>query len=371
MTGKSKGRDPFISRCREILDEHWQIVQCGEIGKDIIPELASPIAEILRAPKGISGSFRYVLPTQLVAKIADPTRDCRSLQAVGPDAPKSFDARTLCKKVIVPFDRKLDGVLGGSGDPYVSKPLRRETISEAESKHIKDRILWEKLCSVLGQVEKSSDPDVAARVLDQVLLEIQRLQQEHILSYPVPHRTSLPDALALLRRYLKKRTQGARLQATFVAILRTLGDKWGLFDEVVSAPITAADAPSNRPADIACRKNGRIVLAVEVKDQQLTLDLLEDKISSARQSKVTELLFLIRAARLTAGPEVEERAHREFPAGRNIYLLEADHFFEDLLALLGEKGRQTFLHNVGKALEELRLDLSHRQEWAALLRDLH
>src|SRR5438552_3214789 len=80
---------------------------------------AELVACIRRCINARRKTYRYVLPTQLLAKLADPTIDCRCLQASRGDA-GAFDARTVAHGVIVPFDRDNDKVLGGSAEPYVS-----------------------------------------------------------------------------------------------------------------------------------------------------------------------------------------------------------------------------------------------------------
>jgi hypothetical protein len=108
-------------------------------------------------------------------------------------------------------------------------------------------------------------------------------------------------------------------------------------------------------------------LAVEIKDRTLTLQLLEDKIASTRLAKVRELLFLIRATPLVENDSVTDRARRELASGQNIYILEAEPFFHQVMALIGENGRVEFIEQVGVVLEELGMDNTDRRAWADLL----
>ncbi len=103
------------------------------------------------------------------------------------------------------------------------------------------------------------------------------------------------------------------------------------------------------------------------KDRTLTLQLLEDKITSARVAKVTELLFLVRATPLVANESVTERIRSEFASGQNIYVLDAEAFINHIMALIGETGRTAFIEQVSVVLEELGMDYTDRQEWANLL----
>ncbi len=82
-------------------------------------------------------AFRYAALTQIIAKAVSPNINCLTLQAKA-DPPGAFDARSFCKKVLVPFEREyLGGALGNSQDPYVSKPLRRAKIDPDIRREIK------------------------------------------------------------------------------------------------------------------------------------------------------------------------------------------------------------------------------------------
>lgn len=86
------------------------------------------IESIHRAINSATKSYHYVLPTQLIAKLADPSLDCRCLQ-VARGGQGAFDARTIAHKVVVPFDQSNNNVLGGSPEPYVNNPLRVPEVS--------------------------------------------------------------------------------------------------------------------------------------------------------------------------------------------------------------------------------------------------
>jgi hypothetical protein len=219
-------------------------------------------------------------------------------------------------------------------------------------------------------VETQYSPELTVNLFKQTLLEIRRVQQEIEVTYPIPQRISHESLLNVLDQYLAPRTGGSRLQAVMVAVFQTLRDMWHIYDEVVSAPVNAADAAGGRPADIACKKEEETVLAVEVKDRTLSIQMLTDKITSTRVTHVTELLFLIRSDPLVQNEEVEERAKREFTGGGNIYILEVNSFLKNIMALIGESGRQQFLGQVCSALDELNLDFQDKKEWAALLQEL-
>ncbi|GEO27477.1 hypothetical protein Alches_25790 [Alicyclobacillus hesperidum subsp. aegles] len=352
-----------IDVARDILKDRWATIEQADLEVDYAPQLRTVISELLRSG---TRSYRYVLPTQLLAKVTNPQANSLCLQKKS-KIDGHFDARSLCHKVIVPFEREQGEPLGGSPEPYVNNPLRVPEVTAAHRSAQKDKEGWDKLCAVLSEVQNTNDQSFSEKVFLQILLEIRRIQQERNVSYPVPQRISLEHTLRLLQEFLAPRTGGGRLQAVCVALFRTLGELWGIYDEVFSAVVNASDASGGRPADIDCIKDGQTVLAVEVKDRTVTLQLLEDKITSTRMVRVKELLFLVRSEPIVESDEVIQRAQREFVSGQNIYLLHVDEFMEQILSVVGEDGRLLFIEQVGKALEEFRLDFTDRQDWARVL----
>lgn len=73
---------------------------------------------------GSHKTYRYILVNALLAKAANENINILSLQK-GDGTDGKYDARTLCHKVIVPFETlKLPGCLGGSNEPFLNKPAR-------------------------------------------------------------------------------------------------------------------------------------------------------------------------------------------------------------------------------------------------------
>ena len=112
------------------------------------------------------------------------------------------------------------------------------------------------------------------------------------------------------------------------------------------------------------------MLAVEVKDRELTLRSVQEKLPKSRERGIRELLFLVQGgvAKKDAN-EVDAAIEREFTTGQNLYVCNFDDFLNTSLVLFGESGRRTFLVTVGQCLDESKADLVHRQHWQELLQN--
>lgn len=315
-------------------------------------------------------TYRYVLPTQVVSKLADASLDSRSLQATR-GKPGSFDARSMAHKVIVPFDQNNESVLGGSQEPYINNPVRVPEISIKYRNPQKDKVGWDRLRFVLDTIEKKNQPDFTLQVFRQILTEIyQRLSTVRVI-YGVPRRVSLKKAIQLIQAFLGDRSGGDRLMALTSALFAVVGKQFGLYETVKRGNITQADQAGGMLADLECvAKDGQIVFAVEIKDRQITINQLRAKLRTIREKQVSEIFFVAQGTIPEEEAEVQELIDREFAAGQNVYVTDLVNFSTAVLALLGEGGRRAFLKETAAQLEAYRSETTHRRAWAALLQTL-
>jgi hypothetical protein len=108
-------------RANEILLEAFQS-ECIRNDK-----LTNAIRSILL---GTHKTYKYILITGLLAKATNQSVNPLALQSGAPLA-GAYDARSLCHKVIVPFEREyLSNALGGSNEPFLNKPARFTHLSD-------------------------------------------------------------------------------------------------------------------------------------------------------------------------------------------------------------------------------------------------
>ena len=361
----------FTSECQAYLGQKWEEVKAafkqGE-PEDPLGEGHWLIPLVRDCLTSNTKTYHYVLPTQLLAKSVSPELDAHSLQ-VAYSAPGAFDARTLAHKVIVPFDRENYRVLGGAPEPYVNNPVRVPAVIAAYRKQQKAKGDWDKLVAVLDAVEETSDETFTEQVFKQVLFEIYRLLADVVVIYPTPNRVSLDEANHLIAQYLAASSGGDRMEAICAALFQTISAKFGIFDNVRREKVNAPDTFSGMLADIECWLEDRIVLLVEVKDRTLTLVQLDDKLDQARARHIAEILFIAKSGKHPdeAG-EIDARVLSEFASGQNIYVSNFFDFALGILILLGEAGRVEFLDRVGKELDRVHSDITHRKAWAELLK---
>lgn len=358
-------RPEFIKLCKEELAKSWaDIIELDD--KDV-SFVSDPLRTMIKECVNNKGtkSYRYVLPTQILAKVIDPSLDSRSLMAAS-TLPGAFDARSLCHKVIVPFDKENENVLGGSSEPYVNNPLRVPSITKENMKQQKDKEGWRKLYSILGNIEEKNDEEFTKLVFKQVLLEIYHRLSFTRVAYPVPMRISYDSTKKILTEFLNIPSGGEHPVVITYSIFKTIGEKFGLYDEIKREKINASDSSTGMISDIQCISSGNIVLSIEVKDKDLTIEQAKSKLKDARTQQVSSLLFMVQRG-------IDERfgnfIEQEFSSGQNIYLFNILDFVSPLLVLLGESGRIEFLRNICENLDKFS-EIRSRQIWAKLLLEI-
>jgi hypothetical protein len=315
--------ETIVDKCRKIFPAAWQ--QATERVAETEAIVSTGLDETLRQKivmcvNSKTKTYRYVLPTQLLAKVADAAVDCRSLQASG-KRKGAFDARSICDAIIVSFDRANHNVLGGSPEPYVNNPLRQPEITKRFRSKQKDKPGWDDLCFVLDEVEKRNEPAFSRGVFEQVLHEIARRLSVVRIVYSVPKRISLQQTVALIEKYLSEQSGGDRALAVTSSLLEAIGERFKLF-AIKRTSINTSDASSGMAADIECiDPRGQVLLAVEVKDKELTVNQVMDKLPTLRAKRVSEILFI--AQKGIDKSEIEAVANlvgHEFISGQNIYV---------------------------------------------------
>ena len=238
-------------------------------------------------------SIRYALLTQLLGKAVDPSRDALSIQrgeAATADAAGRWDARSFCSANVVPWVNETGQVMGTSPDPYVNNPLRRPRL-DAGYEPRRDRRLWDKLVKLLADVQEQDNAEFSESRLRACLVSLALRYRELAVEFDVPQRISLEATAGLITDFLGEPSGGERPQIVTAALMRTVGDRFGIFDNIVRLGINEADAAAASPGDVICYSEGIPVLAVEVKDRAVELHDVETAIGKARRNSVTEILF--------------------------------------------------------------------------------
>lgn len=140
-------------------------------------------------------TYKYVLFTALLSKATNPNINPLCLQKKS-NLSGAYDARTVCHKVIVPFEKTvLNKALGGSNEPFLNKPARYTELSKNNAvRRGHDQELLFALCDNLPQINSSSD---AYQCLVYLLYKVIKHGDEmaHLSTFEIPICANLPIRL--------------------------------------------------------------------------------------------------------------------------------------------------------------------------------
>ena len=310
-------------------------------------------------------SIRYAVITQLLGKIADPTRSVMALQLRG-SGQGAWDARSFATAVVLPWERDNQQVIGKSPDPYVSKPLRRPRLDD--DTNVRSKAEWARLVRFLEPLETAPLAEVE-RAFRRVLDAFCRRMAGQSFSYPIPKRISQAHLEQIVSVFLDRSSGGLRPLAVSAALFKTLGEGFGLFAEVRSQGINEADSASGAPGDVACYdSDGSLCLAVEVKDTGLTLKHVQESSLKAKQygDGLANLLFAVPGIHQADSPDIDTLADRNWAAGLNTYVVTIRALIAATMVLLDESWRIRLIREIGRELDE-RQNQPARRDWYDLL----
>jgi hypothetical protein len=311
-------------------------------------------------------AIRFCLPTQLLGKITEPVLDVMCLQR-GDGAAGRWDPRGFCVAVIVPWNQSNQSVLGPSGDPYVSNPLRRPRIDFGLDQ-MSDPGQWEKLRDILSEVQSRDDTKFAEDVFVQVLSAIRDRLRDLNFVYILPPRISFKQADDLVKAFLSERSGGDRGLAVAAALFTAIGRRLGIYQQVKRGVINAADTATNSAGDLECiGPNGDIVLVVEVKERRIGDADVQIAIAKAREFSIREFLLCTEGIRSGDQADVEKSFANAWASGTNLYHATIGELMVGALPILGESGIRQFIAEVGSQLDRFSTQPRHRKAWKALL----
>ena len=343
------------------LDTKWdEVLSSGE---------SEPDEEIDRFIESSVLSIRYAVLTQLLGKLADPARDLLCLQKGEPDPASTgrWDPRGFCTRVVVPWVQKNHSVLGKSPDPYVNNPLRRPRLDQYMGL-LKSREEWQALNDFLGVLQNIANPTEVENATLRSLRSIARRSKNQKVDYPVPLRIGLERLSRILHTYLEVSNGGLRPLVVATALMSTVGKAFSIFSRVESQGLNEADTATGKPGDIMCYDEAdELVLAVEVKGDQLTLTELENSINKARSSRVANVLFATPGPVADQKQAMEAKIAEEFAQGTNIYQTSIGALARSSFMLLGEEWRVEFLRAICGELDARTSQPSDRLTFADLL----
>ena len=349
------GAKDLSLRAFKVLETKWK--KAHELDCSLEKELREKIEKILFRYSSAK-TFRYILFTQVLIKVCWKDFDIYALQAKAGDT--AIDARSFCKNTVCRFEREfLGNLLGGSSDPYVSKPAREKHLLILKE-HIKNRVAFDDLIYVLDKANLSSIS--AEKILDCILWLLKKKIEEELSPPEWLGKTEIPLGKLehIVTKFLEETSSlGARPQYIILALLEAFNEITGLYGKIKTGQATEADSVTGRLGDIEILdKEGRLKSVIAI-TQILSREKFLTEIQKAEQNEVSELMLVVQKIEPDIPSEIETNVFYR------IYYIKD--YVTQMLWTIDVDIRERFVNKVYQILKE-KADLIDLMRWDELVR---
>ena len=215
-------------------------------------------------------TYKYVLLTALLSKATDEKINPLCLQKKS-TLPGAYDARTICHKVIVPFEMEvLKKAMGGSNEPFLNKPARFPELSKTNAvRRGNDQNILNALCDNLPTIKTSQD---AFDCLVYLLCKLIKLRdaQKKSLNFYVRETSNTPALLwTYIIKALKESFEGEILTLMVAGTYHLIyKDRPGARVEV--HPVNQSGASGREVSDLDIYVDNELISSNELKDKNFS-----------------------------------------------------------------------------------------------------
>jgi hypothetical protein len=241
---------------------------------------------------GTHKTYKYILVNGILAKATFQDVNPLALQAGAPIS-GAFDARSLCHKVLVPFERDfLKSILGGSNEPFLNKPARFTHLDSGNAvRKGKDKEILLLLIELFSEIKTSDD---AKQYLACAFCFLRKQIEEDVKSFEnfVDYLPTLVEIYEFSLRLIKKSFEG-ETSAVIVGTLESLIHNYidGNFT-VKTHKINQSGASSKEVGDIDIYSDGNFYYSIEVKDKNFNEYDVEHALNKVFTNKGKKAAFI-------------------------------------------------------------------------------
>jgi len=329
-----------FASARAALDKAWADIGSGSTPPGKMQQL---IENVMSAS---DVTFKYILATGYLAKYVNQNVHARALQT-GSSLPGAYDARSLCHKVVVGFEKSKGNLFGLSNEPFVNKPARHPE-HEGDNPQLRNRLLAQRLHAALELAQSGSRDQTFQGLVHILRVGLKNAANETQVKPTT--RVNLRDVIKFVETFLKETDGGARLVGVWGAFTVLLTESGRV---KVYSP-NAADLYGKTAGDVEVYYDKNLISASECKQRVMNLDDVKHGISKALKKGVPEYNFVISAG-IVRGEEalIEEAIHKN--SGHvDLAVVDVHKELQLLAAMLNPVRRAKFGTVVVELLREMR-----------------
>ncbi len=297
-------------------------------------------------------TFKYILFTAILAKATDHRINPLCLQ-VSSKLEGSYDARSLCHSVIVPFEKhSLSKILGGSNEPYLNKPARFPEIDPNNAVRAgADRV---KLLALYSELPNLTDSKIALEWLIDFLYETLLLIKER--DADVAKRLSSTDTTRAVlyqffSEFLNQNNEGESLTLVVANLYNLLYEEDNTI-RVDVHPVNQSGASRKEISDLDIIKDETLFIANELKDKSFSAVDVEHAADKVIQALGNQMLFIVGRNGFCSEDELDKTISDYINAGFYVRVLSIDTFIDMMLSLCSKPDINTVIRYTAAVIRD-------------------
>ncbi|MDQ6433772.1 restriction endonuclease, SacI family [Mesorhizobium sp. LHD-90] len=347
----------LYDKARELLAEAFSEAEDDFRDGKLITLPSDVMGAIERTFASKTQAYREALVGCALTRLVDETIDVRYPATAHGD--KSFSGRGVSDQVVAPFLQSKRVPISVS--PYLSA-LRggAKFVPGGQPRIQRDQPAFDALVKAVSYVA-DANPDETRALLRRLLREFIQLRESANISLK---RTAKPSVFQLdkIADTLLRIKSGGRIASFLtIAMFQALSDRFTLGWEVDFQGINVADKFTGAVGDVTVKKNGDVVLGVEITERPIGKArvslVFEDKVSPAG---LIDYLFVT-----TALPEADAivAAKNYTAVGNDMNFVDLRRWLHHLLATIGPVGRLAFQDRLIAQLTETGVPAELKLAW--------
>jgi hypothetical protein len=299
-----------------------------------VPTEITKATEILM--RSNTQAYREALIGCALARIVDDRVDIHMPHTrLGENA---FSGRSLDENVVNPFLQRQE--IPCSRGPYLSALRRGVVLQMPVPEGQRDRQGFESLVAFVDSLRKA-DEEKARQYLRYLLYGFLKLREESRIELMRVAQLDLEQYRRLLHLLLGTPSGGRIPMMIVVSIFQAVQQYFELDWGIEWQEINAADIAQNAGGDVTIKRDGEIVLAVEVTERLIG----EERVRATFRTKISplaidEYLFLFTFT--FPSDEARQLAKQYFAQGHHVAFLAIEDWSVNILSLIGPEGRTIF-----------------------------
>lgn len=320
-----------------------------------VPEVIQTATSVLVDSK--TQAFREALIGCCLARIIDPQIDIRlPYMNQGDDA---YNGRTLDENVVNPFLHERE--IPSSKNPFLSALRRNISFVPETAKGLRDREAFGAMLAFIDGLLAAEAADARA-YLRYLLTAFVELRDRSKITLSRINRLSMDQYSTLISALLATPSGGLLpvllAVATFEAIRSTYGLPW----EIESQGINVADAASGAGGDITVKRDGKVVISVEVTERPIDNARVRSTFATKiSPNSIDDYLFFYSAA--TPTDDARKAAKAYFAQGHEINFVAIKEWILTVLSTLGVNGRAVFTEALIDLLDRTDVPAAIKVAW--------